>query len=241
MRESASYRGEPIMRSRRKLLARSAPLVALIGVLGLVGASCAQEPPAPVQVVTFNSLASGSVHLDVFFPGDPEADPPTEDVTIPVDVDLGGTATGTWSKFGAGAFDVSMDLDGGEFSLVADIGTVTVKYSVNSPVEGTGTFNPNTGVGGFDSTAVLTIDEIVGLGPVGQPCDVGLQSSVSGQIDPATGILSATQDSFTVLTPAEDDCGGLGSLFADLLGTPDNSIGYSFRVAAAAPAPAAAE
>lgn len=234
MRASVMYRGEPKMRSRTRLLARSAPVVALIGVLGLVGASCAQEPPPPVQVMNFNSLATGNVHLDVFVAGDPEADPPTEDVTIPVDVDLAGTATGSWSKFGGGAFDVSLDFDGGEFSLDTDIGVITVKYNVNSPAEGAGTFDPKTGVGGFDTTAVLTIEEIVGLGPVGQPCDVGLQASLAGQIDSGTGILSVSQDSFTVVTPGATDCGGLGTIFGDLLGTPDNSMAISFRVTAPA-------
>lgn len=212
-------------------MTRLTALVAVIGAVSLVGVSCAEEPP-PVETVGFNSPATGTVHIDVFFSG-AEADPPTDDVIIPVDVDLAGTASGTWVKGGPGAFNVTLDIDGGSFELDTqdpNVGVIEILYSVNAPAVGTGAFDPSTGVGGFSATLTLTIDEIVGLGPIPPACDTGLDMALSGQIDPATGELSVSQDSFSVISPGETDCGGLGALFGQLLGGPDNSASFSFSV-----------
>lgn len=174
---------------------------------------------------------TGNIHIDVLLPGDPAADPPTPDQIIPVDIDLTGQATGVWKKKGPGPFEVSLAVNGGSFPLdVPGIGTLVVTYSTGAASEGTGSFDTSTGVGSFNTDFVVTVDSVDLLGPIAAPCNLGLGMSLSGQIDTTTGELNVSQDGFAVTPPAESDCGGLGGIFAQLLGGPDNSASLKFQV-----------
>lgn len=216
------------MRDKRLNLARTGPVIAVFAFLTLVAAACA-PPPAPTSKANFYSDASGSIQINVLVPGDPDADPPTEDETIPVDIDLTGQASGTWES--SNDFTTSISLDGGSFPLdVPGIGTLTVTYSVAPAAAGTGSFDSTTGVGGFDVNFTVTVLEVDLLGPIAQPCDLGFGMSLTGQIDTTTGQLDVGQDGFAVTPPGATDCGGLGGVFGDLLGGPDNSASLSFMV-----------
>lgn len=234
------------MNTNRTASPRSRALFLVIGALALFAAACSETPPPPTSTASFISNLTGAVHMDVFVPADMDAVPPRpEDSVIPVDIDLSGTAMGQWIKSGAGQFDASLTLDGGEFDLEAPgVGTVTVSYSVNSAAGATGAFKPSTGVGGFATSAVLTVDSV--SIPTGDPenpfvldftattCDVGLDMDLAGEIDTTSGMLSVTQDSFHVDVPANEDCNTFGEVIADLLGGPDNTVTIGFRVQPAA-------
>lgn len=240
-----SKRGN-IMNTNRTASTRLRALFVMLGAVGLLTAACATETPAATETASFVSNLTGLVHMDVFVPADMDAVPPRpEDSTIPVDIDLSGTAMGKWVKSGSGKFNASLSLEGGEFDLEAPgVGTVTVSYSVNSPATAAGAFKPSTGVGGFTTSAVLTVDQV--SIPTGDPenpfvldftettCDVGLDMDVAGAIDASSGMLSVSQDSFHVDVPADDDCNTFGEVIADLLGGPDNSVTLGFWVQPAA-------
>lgn len=214
------------MKQRRLTSTRTGLAVTVLALFTLIAAACA---PAPGP--GFDSAVSGNIHIDVTVPGDPDAEPPTADEIIPVDIPVTGRATGAWDQADTGFFDVELALDGGSFPLeVPGLGTLTVTYSINNVATGYGQFQPQTGIGGFDTSIVFTVDEVDALGPISQPCDLEFGMSLGGQIDPDTGMLDVGRDGFGVNPPAETDCGGLGGIFGDLLGGPDNSVNLSFLV-----------
>ncbi len=211
------------MGTRRMKSARAGSVMAVLAIMALVVSACAPEP-APPTIQDFDSALSGNIHIDIFVEGDPEADPPTEDSTIPVDISLGGQATGTWSDAESGPFNASLALTGGTFPLtVPNLPVLTVTYSVNDPAAATGNFDPVTGVGSFDTTVTVTVDSVDLLGPIAAPCNLDLNLSMAGRINPTTGHASVIQEGFTVTPPAEADCGGLGGVFGSLLGNPLNA------------------
>ena len=162
--------------------------------LTLIAAACA---PAPTAATVFSSDALGSIRINVTVPGDPDADPPTQDQTLPVDIPLTGVASGTWDTGDTGQFDVDLALDSGSFPLdVPGIGTLTITYSINDVATGSGSFDPQTGIGGFGTSIVFTVDEVDALGPISQPCDLEFGMSLGGQIDPDTGMLDVGRDGF---------------------------------------------
>lgn len=113
---------------------------------------------------------------------------------------------------------------------IPDVGTITVGYGAQAG-PATGSFDPATGLGGFSTDltmTVLTIDLLGGEVP--PPCDVVFNLALTGQIDPGTGVLTVNQGGFSVVPPAEDDCGGLGGIMGQLLGGPLNSSVLSFEV-----------
>ena len=185
----------------------------------------------PVQPTQFASAASGEIQINVLVPGDPDATPPTPDETIPVNIPITGQAQGGWAQAANGPFSVDLTIDNGSFPLeVPGIGTLTVSYSIPEVASGGGLFDPQTGLGGFDMDLVITVDEVSLLGPIAPPCDLEFGMSLDGQIDPGTGMLGVDQEGFAVTPPQATDCGGLGGIFGDLLGGPDNSVELQFMV-----------
>ena len=153
------------MKQRRLTSTRTGLAVTVLALLTLIAAACA---PAPAP--GFDSAVSGNIHIDVTVPGDPDAEPPTADEIIPVDIPVTGQATGAWDQADTGFFDVELALDGGSFPLeVPGLGTLTVTYSINNVATGYGQFQPQTGIGGFDTSIVFTVDEVDALGPISQP------------------------------------------------------------------------
>ena len=216
------------MNKQRLTSTRTGMAVTVLALLTLIAAACA---PAPTAATVFSSDALGSIRINVTVPGDPDADPPTQDQTLPVDIPLTGVASGTWDTGDTGQFDVDLALDSGSFPLdVPGIGTLTITYSINDVATGSGSFDPQTGIGGFGTSIVFTVDSVDLLGPIPPPCDLAFGMSINGMIDPGTGMLGVGQDGFAVTPPAETDCGGLGGIFGDLLGGPDNSVTLSFQV-----------
>lgn len=216
------------MKHQRRTSARTGIAVSVLALLTLIAASCAPAPPPPIE---FDSAATGTIEINVFVPGDPNADPPTEDQTIPVLIPVTGQAVGSWSGETPGPFNVNLSFNDGSFPLaVPGVGTLAISYKIGGVAAGAGAFDPLTGVGGFDTSIAITVSEVDILGPIGQPCDLNFGMSLDGQIDPGTGALDVSQDGFAVTPPAETDCGGLGGLFGQLLGGPDNSVHLSFPV-----------
>lgn len=223
------------MESRKMKSARVGTVMSVLAIMALVVSAC--TPPAPTPTVTdFDSALRGNIHIDIFVAGDPAADPPTEDSSIPVDINVGGQATGTWSDAASGPFNASLAVNGGTFPLtVPNLPVLTVAYSVAEPASASGHFDPTTGVGSFDTTITVTVDSVDLLGPIAAPCNLDLNLSMAGRINPATGHASVIQEGFSVTPPATDDCGGLGAIFGDLLANPlnTNSATMSFNVGAA--------
>ena len=85
------------MKHQRRTSARTGIAVSVLALLTLIAASCAPAPPPPIE---FDSAATGTIEINVFVPGDPNADPPTEDQTIPVLIPVTGQAVGSWSGDG---------------------------------------------------------------------------------------------------------------------------------------------
>lgn len=213
---------------------KSARLIAGAAALAFVAVGCAEEPPPPAPAqLDFDSAATGNVQIDVEVPED-TSDPenPIPGYTLPVIVPLNGTASGTWVHGGSGAFSVDLGFDEGSFELVVpNVATINIGYSAAQTQPATGTFDPATGLGGFDTAVTMTVLSIDLLGgPVAPPCDLVFELELSGQIDPGTGILDVTQDSFSVVPPGEADCAGLGGIMGQLLGGPLNSVDLSFEV-----------
>ena len=201
--------------------------------MAMLLAACVEEPPpAPPQIEFADSAVSGNVHIDIPVPED-DSDPenPIPGYVIPVEVALNGTATGSWQHGGSGAFSADLEFVNDEFGIdIPDVGTITVGYGAQAG-PATGSFDPATGLGGFSTDltmTVLTIDLLGGEVP--PPCDVVFNLALTGQIDPGTGVLTVNQGGFSVVPPAEDDCGGLGGIMGQLLGGPLNSSVLSFEV-----------
>lgn len=215
------------------LRARPMRLAILGAALVVLFAACAPPPPPAPAQLSFDSAASGNVHIDIEVPennDDPEN--PIPGYTIPVEVPLNGTASGLWEHGGSGSFQVDLAFADDTFGIdVPDLGTITVGYSASQAQQATGNFDPATGLGGFDTDLTMTVLSIDALGgDVAPPCDVVFNLELAGQIDPGTGILDVTQSAFTVVPPADDDCGGLGGIMGQLLGGPLNSASLSFEV-----------
>ena len=211
---------------------RTAILGAAIAAVAMLGSACVEDPPPAPAALSFESAASGNVHIDIDVPennDDPEN--PIPGYTIPVEVPLNGTAAGSWQHGGSGAFQADLTFANDTFGIdVPNVGLITVGYSAQAQ-PATGNFDPATGLGGFNTDLTMTVLTIDALGgDVTPPCDVVFNLALTGQIDPGTGILTVTQSGFTVLPPANDDCGGLGGIMGQLLGGPLNSSSLSFEV-----------
>ena len=197
-------------------------VVAAVAAMGL--AACAPQPeePAPVTPIEFESAATSDVMI--FIEGDEETP------GIEVTPQFNGTATGSWDVGGDGALTADLAFEDGTFPVDA-LGTiVTIAYTANQTVPGVGQFDPETGVGSLQTAVDLNVVNIDLLGDIEQPCTVGIALDLEGQIDPATGVLDVSQESFTVTPPAEEDCSGLGAVIGQLLGGPINSWDLSFEV-----------
>ncbi|HMS47942.1 hypothetical protein [Candidatus Neomicrothrix sp.] len=165
-------------------------------------------------------------------PGNPNANPPTADQPLHFDIPLTGQAMGSWNTGDTGQFDVNLAMDDGAFPIYAPLPpTLWFHYRIAAAATGTGTFDPQTGTGGFDTSIVFTVTDLTALsGVIRPPCDLTYDMSLDGQIDPNTGMLNASQNGFDVTPPGPSDCGELQRLVALLFGAPDNSVTVSFLV-----------
>lgn len=215
------------MSKRRLTSARSGMAVAVLAVLTLVATACSPAPPA-----TFDSAVTMNIHIDVTVPGNPNANPPTADQPLHFDIPLAGQAVGSWNAGDTGQLDVNLAMDDGAFPIDGPgLPTLWFHYRIADAAIGTGTFDPQTGTGGFDTSIVFTVTDLTALsGVIRPPCDLTYDMSLVGQIDPNTGMLNASQNGFDVTPPGPSDCGELQRLVALLFGAPDNSVTVSFLV-----------
>jgi hypothetical protein len=181
--------------------------------------ACASEAEAP-GVIEF----SGPAQVEVTMFGGTEEEP--TETTVP----FSGTVSGTWDE-ATGDFAMGQEIDAGSFAVEnSPIGPITVFYTASQPSAATGSFDPATGEGGFQSEVVMTL---VGLnGPEGmpQPCDIVSSFDFTGAIDLATGQATVSQDDFTMTPPGDTDCGGLGALIGPMLAGGSNSAVMTFQV-----------
>jgi hypothetical protein len=220
-------------RSARARSTRFGVIGAALAAMAMLLAACVEDPPpappAPVQIDFADSAIAGGVRIDVEVPED-DSDPenPVPGYTLPVEVDINGTATGSWLV--SGDFEADLDIADGTFELeVPDVATLSIAYAAEaSPA--TGFFDRATGAGGLSTDLTMTVQEIDLLGEIEPPCDVVFQLDLTGSIDAGTGVLTVTQSSFDVQTPDEEDCSGLGGIMGQLLGVPTNSASLSFAV-----------
>lgn len=154
---------------------------------------------------------------------------------VVVNADLPGRSIGSWDE-ATGDLVTQLTFDAGTLPVVAPDLSVGVGYFLAQDADATGHFDPVTGAGSLAVGLTMTVAS-VDLGgratPVGQPCLVGLGLELDGAIDLATDVLAVHQSGFTVTSPAEGDCDGLGGVIGALLGGPINSMDLTFSVAPA--------
>ncbi len=197
-------------------------VVGAVATMGLAACAPLPEEPAPVTQIDFESAATSDVMI--FIEGDEETP------GIEVTPQFTGSAAGSWSTTGSGELVADLEYDDGSFQVDALGTVVTISYSATQTAQAVGAFDPTTGQGGLTTSVDLQVNNIDLLGDVAQPCVVSIDLALEGQIDQATGVLEAGQESFSVTPPAEEDCGGLGGIMGSLLGGPINSWDLSFEV-----------
>ncbi len=193
---------------------------AAVAAMGLAACVPPPEEPAPVTQIDFDSVTTSDVMI--FIEGDEET--PGVEVTP----QFTGTAVGSWD-LEDGSFGADLAFESGSFVVEANGTSVIISYDAQGGAA-TGSFDPDTGVGGLETAVDLTVTNIDLLGDIEQPCTVGIALDLEGQIDAETGVLDVAQEGFAVTAPAEGDCSGLGGIIGSLLGGPVNSWDLSFEV-----------
>ncbi len=195
-------------------------VVGAVAALGLAACTPPPEEPAPVTEIEFDSATTSNVMI--FIEGD------EENPGIEVTPEFSGTAAGSWDLTDGG-FGADLTFESGSFLVSNPDLSVVISYDAQA-TPAVGSFDPETGVGGFETDVDLTVTNIDILGDIEQPCTVGISLDLEGQIDPETGVLDVSQESYSVTAPGEGDCSGLGGVIGDLLGGPINSWDMSFEV-----------
>lgn len=195
--------------------------------LVLLVAACSPPPgpdPGPSRV-DFNS--DGALALSINYGT-------LEDPYVTV-TEYSLAATGSWLADEDGGFTADLSFD--DATLVSEDsplgGDVTITTSAAQNGPATGNFDPDTGVGGFTASVTLTLESIdTGSGPepVGQPCDVEVSLSFTGDINLGNGWLTASDADPVITTMAPDDCGDLGEVLAPAIPGVDQHADIAFVV-----------
>lgn len=209
---------------RTPAFARPLGLAVLAAALALVAGACIPPPDPGPRRVDFDS--DGALALAVNYGSLAEPD-----ITV-TEFEL--AATGSWLADDTG--DFSADLVFADATLTAadgPLGAVSVVFSASQDGTASGNFDPDTGVGGFDTSVTLTLETIdsgSGPEPVEQPCDIEVSMAFTGSINLGNGWLTGQDADPVFTTMGPGDCGGLGAVLAPAIPGVDQHANVAFPV-----------